>query len=107
MAGTSIREVVSVDYMVRSREDGLAVDISDPGTRRAALIDALEESRGGTCDCPTDEVRKVAQVLVDGEDHEELHLTLVPHRGERLDIVEVDRAVRWTIIRSGGALPYS
>ena len=89
-----------MDYMVRSREDGLDVDIPEPGAHRAALIEGIEQCCRGTCDCPTDEVRKVEQVLVDAERREGLRMTLLPRNGEYLDIVEVDRAVRWTIGRT-------
>ena len=91
-----------MDYMVRSRRDGLDVDIPDPGPRRAALIETIERCRRGTCDCPTDEVRKVGRVLVVDDEPDGLHMTLVPRGGERLDIVEVDRAVRWTIAETEG-----
>jgi hypothetical protein len=92
--------VVQVDYMVRSREGTVEVDIPDPGAGRAALIDTIEQCCEGTCDCPTDEVVKVAQVSVDSE-ADGLHLTLEPRNGEALDIVEIDRAVRWSIDRQG------
>ncbi len=85
-----------MDYMVRSREDGLDIDILAPGDHRAALIDTIEQCCEGTRDCPTDEIRN-AQVLVDGEDRGDLRLTLTPRNGQPLDIVEVTRAVRWTI----------
>jgi len=82
--------------MVRSREGAVEVDIPDPGAGRAALIDTIEQCCGGACDCPTDEVVKVAQVSVDPE-ADGLHLTLEPRNGEQLNIVEIDRAVRWSI----------
>jgi hypothetical protein len=85
-----------VDYVVRSRDGVLDVDIPDPGNRRAALIETLEQCSDGTCECPTDEILG-AQVSVDVEDSIDLHMTLTPRNGEALDIVEVDRAVRWTI----------
>jgi hypothetical protein len=40
----------------------------------------------------------VAQVSVDPET-DGLHLTLEPRNGEELNIVEIDRAVRWSIDR--------
>ncbi len=85
-----------MDYVVRSREDELDVDIPDPGDRRAALIETLEQCCEGTCDCPTDEIRK-ARISVDSEEATDLRMTLTPRDGEPLDIVEVDRAVRWSI----------
>jgi len=85
-----------VDYVVRSREDVLDIDFWDPGDQRAALIETMEQCCDGSCACPTEEIRR-ARISVDSEGLSELHMTLTPRNGRPLDIVEVDRAVRWTI----------
>jgi hypothetical protein len=85
-----------MDYMVRSREDGLEIDIPEPGDHRAALIETIEACCEGTCDCPSDEVRKVSSVRVeDGPLF--MSMTLTPRDGHALDIVEVERAVHWAV----------
>jgi hypothetical protein len=85
-----------MDYMVRSREDGLHIDIPEPGDHRAALIETIEACCEGTCDCPSDEVRKVSSVRVeDGPLY--MSMTLTPRDGQPLDIVEVERTVHWAV----------
>jgi hypothetical protein len=82
--------------MVRSREDGLEIDIPEPGDLRAALIETIEACCEGTCDFPIDEVRKVSSIRVeDGPLF--MSMTLTPRDGQALDIVEVERAVHWAV----------
>jgi len=85
-----------MDYRVRSRVDGLEIDLPDPGDHTAALIAAIESCCEGTSDGPSDEARKVSSIRVE---EEPLHtaVTLVPAAGESLDIVEIDRTVHWAI----------
>ena len=84
-----------MDYTVRSRTDGLEVDVPDPGDRATALIETIESCCEGTCDCPSDEVRKVSSVVV-GESFDG-HLTMTLESAADLDIVEVDKAVHWAV----------
>ncbi|MDX1690910.1 MAG: hypothetical protein R3290_07800 [Acidimicrobiia bacterium] len=82
--------------MVRSRGNDLEVDIPDPGPARAAIADTLQRCCEGRCSCPTEEVRKVDSLDVE-DGTGSLHLTFHPRSGERLDVVEIDRAVYWAI----------
>lgn len=90
-----------MDYMVRSRGDDLEIDIPEPGTARAAIVDTLQQCCAGTCECPTEEVRKVSTIDVDPAVGT-LSMTLHPQPGQHLDVVEIDRAVHWVIESAEG-----
>ncbi|HSG78593.1 MAG TPA: hypothetical protein VLD62_03360 [Acidimicrobiia bacterium] len=90
-----------MDYMVRSRGDDLEIDIPEPGSARAAIVDTIQQCCEGTCECPTDEVRKVSAIEVD-PGAEALSMTLHPQPGQHLDVVEIDRAIHWVIESTEG-----
>jgi hypothetical protein len=85
-----------MDYMVRSRADGVEIDIPTPGEHTAALIETIESCCEGTSRAPSDEARKVSSIRVD-EEPLYTAVTLTPEEGASLDIVEIDRTVHWAI----------
>lgn len=80
----------------------VAIELTDVGSEREALLGAFDECQQGRCTCPTDEYEKVAAMTMRPED-DHIEIQLRAKDGASFDTDEITACLDYTTKRSSSS----
>jgi len=82
-------------YEIKSRPDGLDIQVSEVSGKEAPLLAAFQACQGGHCSCPTTEYTKLEDLQV-AAGADGITLQLKARAGEQFDAEEIARCLDYT-----------
>jgi hypothetical protein len=85
-------------YRIEETPEGVGIQVTEVSGHQQELLDAFGECQSGSCTCPTDEYKKVADMKIASAE-DEILLRLKAKTGTRFDPSHISACPEYTTSR--------